>query len=608
MSKEKDTLKATPPQLRRLVLINNEINRLVDISNKVAKDNESNIVKFIYHGEPFFVYRLFELYRELPKELPAGYSYQTTLEKIRKNTVEPEARKNIEKDEDNLRNGLNVLNRDHNYFNRPINGISLAEIDNIHQELSLEDIKKIQGIMADPRMHLFNRSMSGRIFHQRLMMFAIQKQARDTEKIVIPQSLQYLYKNLTASFNHFASLWTDFSLSDDHVFKITCYHLKRPLSLSPIIYYLPAHLGISPSSVVKLFAQRLISLGSPDVINSLSVKNFADSPLKYAYPKGGLPDNLIPYTQYDQSMDQKVEGKLNTYYSSIEDEVGQYEEALTNRNRLKLYRKVLNREIMQSPNKTLPINLSGDYPFGERMIVTKQYKDSLMFIIFAENDQSHLTLEIGKDDQIYGLPPNMLYETPNLKEVIVGRLIHPLLQMLKGRNPAIEPRPIISRPISEEEFVSEALYKQTAKSSENNYQGLNKPAEIISMPERKRKVTKGMGGALAHLLLEKHSVPEKAPQAQREFTVIHSRTKIRELLGKKVPEDVIDTLMEDIKDFEFGRSGITKRLKIYREIIEVKSGQYRIFLSHKKGKFYTVEGVGHKQDLETTRRNALRFR
>jgi len=346
-----------------------------------------------------------------------------------------------------------------NFFETKLNGTSLLDIEGMQLPLSNKDIQRIHGMfpigMAIPgASKIFKMpSMEDKIVLQMMVLLAARKFVDPKEKIKVPEKIMHLHSRLVNYFDH----WVELTLNPPESAKAEYMEYISPTMVSQDLFwaigtYLPARLGILPSSAIKLYIERVSrSKLSPDVgLAGLFFKNAfwrpfflpgLSVPTRKAIRTHALPFDLQKYQNYDFETDKRASAILAKRYSqelANIDLTTTHEAASRFRDRLSLYRESLQADILSSGSKRrLVVNM--DDESVEKLILTSQNKDTLMMILdFKDNENTHLTLEFTKDERLFGFPVEMLKEK-GLTDLVTADMLQPLLERAQYLHPSVEP-------------------------------------------------------------------------------------------------------------------------------------------------------------------------
>lgn len=228
-----------------------------------------------------------------------------------------------------------------------------------------------------------------------------------------------------------------------------------------------------------------------------------------------------------------------------------------------------------------------DYFPSSRLIVTAQYPQTMMLVLpFNEGD--HLTLELGRDNNLYGLPPKLTYENPHLSEAILSDLLPPLVERLKIAYPNVEKEAKQAEPIV---IKTEPRPQPTIETSAS----IVAPVYIPTIKERVPRLQKRLLTPLSEYLAGPKPLAVTEEVKPQNF-VSYNRLDVVSHMSKNIPERIVDQVMRDIRDFEYGRGDFKKMTDI--GLWEIRSGKYRIILSPTNGHTFNIAGIVARKDLD----------
>lgn len=243
-------------------------------------------------------------------------------------------------------------------------------------------------------------------------------------------------------FDYYVSRITDFS-EDQLDINSLIYSIISHGNLYPGVgMYVPARLGISPSSAMKLFKRKFHLAG----ILNVPLKKFLynlNLNCRTAIPTNGLiPPEYIKYLVYDEQMDMDASEILTRHYSSSlskpeDGELQDHEDAVSTKEQF--VKQYVKGGQCRFPKK----NSSIDFPVTDNhcidnVIFTQQYRHSFTFIIRLQNDL-HLTLEMDSLGRIYGIPPKLQKSYPQIEDYLVKDILTPLLRNDESTNVNVLP-------------------------------------------------------------------------------------------------------------------------------------------------------------------------
>lgn len=578
------------PEAQKKSAIIGEFNRMERLMNETATDwnqavtdNDKNLSRIVYHGKPF-VGRWLEVRRSLPEFLERAH-----FANLENSFVEPKVLNRYDP-QDVFPQRIRLRR----FWLLPVNAPSLFDIEQmplLRSEdgitLAKEDVKWINLIFHDD---IFNPETNQKsIIRQAMLYLATQRLARPEEKITIPDSLRPLHDRVFAFFDYYKKLLTNFDLDEwEENRLIRTLHWTAPFLPQALSSFIPASLEITPQSAIKLFQTRAELSPVPTFIWKRHLLKALEFGAKDAYRINGLPKDLAKYQHLDVQNDQAASKILSEHYQRLGLSEADLENAYNKKfewldKLTELYFKHLKQDIVHHPQKRLQINLAETSIF-DNILLTSQYPNTLIFILRFKDGNTPLTLEIDKNQRPYGLPAKLISENPHFMDLILGDLLPPVLDWAREHHPGVEPIKL------SDYRKPEPVVTPVQKEEEPQYN----PDDYVEYRARRPKTPKVLTPIAK--LLEGPEVA-KTPQNQApKFVVFHSRKLVEELVGKRVPDKVIDGLMLEIKDVEYGRSRI-KTLEDVGGLRESKYGDYRIIYKHEHDQFLSLVAIGRRESI-----------
>lgn len=568
----RDTIRAG----MRLDQVAREIRETGAIHQEDISKFDGNITRIVYQGEPF-MHRYLAAMRNLPSYIAEAY---------RSNASDPHL--NLQSVKSFERHDIFSRRIGGNYF---MEGTTLFDIEQMPlgpEGLAPEDISRINRMLRTGII-FYRRNPEHDMVRYAMVYLATQKFARPSE-INIPPQIQNLDARLTAYFDYHTQLLVDSSLTEDeedHL--LLMFTTSKPWLPEALGCFIPARLGITPSSAIKLYYRHALNTGMISKrIWERRLLSYFEVESRNAFRVNNLPPDLKKYQHYDPKIDAEASSKLIEHYSetnlSLDSGKGQsLEEVL---DQISQYRQALYSRAVRSREKnwTKEDRVEVDFPdsfFASKMTVTAQYPNTLMFILHFNGQTAHLTLELDRDKNLFGLPPKADYENPHLADLITRDIVHPLLARLRSNFPYVErsvypPIPNqIERPPT---LITDFKGTQIGKLHSVTYNTLS-PLRVY------------LEGPKPPVHLEVH---------RRQRNVSYTRKGIVRLLGRNTKEDLIDRVMNGIRDFEYGRGDFKKLTDL--GLWEIRIGDYRVILKQEEN-LHSVVRVVPRKDLEKTLAN-----
>ncbi len=475
-------------------------------------------------------------------------------------------------------------------YGRQVFGTSLKDIEGMGPDpetgyLHKDDIKRINSMLrgreAIPllsRLSSLRHSSKNHEVIDPLIILAIQSWARPETRKIEP-SLKPLQNNLEAYFDYYVDMAIDPSLDSDTELQFSnTLGWLGPTFNAALAGYLPARLGISPSSAIKIYAQKTQQKFREGKSGWNIAKAHADTHLVEAYLEGSLPEDLAPYQFYNEEADARAAHILETHYrnalSSNEDQFEAHEKAKKEKAQFGASAASVFKQIFRDPDQR--IELSMDHGAISRVTVTATNRRVAMFVIHLGED-THVTLEMDKEGRVFGIPPSLLKKHPNIGDMLLADILPPLLEKVtppkKNNLPpkaVVYPAPTLPQEIPEVDHEPEEPKVKVKTRGKRSSDG--KP----NLP-----------------------TPERLPKKVR--FVSHSEEQVRELLGgKKVNSQTIEQIMKTIERFEYGDKSAV-RLRQNRNQVRIRVGNLRIVLNIEEGNNFSLDKIGDKEQFDNTR-------
>ena len=548
--------------------------------SNVVTGHERNLTRIVYHGKPF-IFRWLETRRRLPEFLDRAH-----FANLENPFVEPE-----------------VFNRydPHDVFPQiiklrrfglfPILAPSFFDIEQMPllrsedgTSLAREDIKQVNLIFHDDK---FNPETNQKLIIRQAMLYLVtQRLARPEEKIIIPDTLRPLHDRVLAYFDYYKDLLTNFDLDEwEESRLIRTLHWTGPFLPQALGSFITASLGITLQSAIKLFQTRAELSPMPTFIWRRHLLKALEFGAQDAYRINGLPKELTKYQHFDAQNDQVASKILSDHYQSLGLSEADLEDVYNKKFEwldkfTELYFRHLRQDIARNPQRHLEINLA-EHPIFSDVLVANQYANTLIFILRFRDGNTHLTLEIDKDQKLYGLPAKLISDNPHFMDLILGDLLPPVLEWARKHYPGVEPIKL------SDYRKPEPVAGPVQKEEEPQYN----PGDFVEYRKPRPKGPKILTPIAK--LLEGPEPPRVVQPQAPQFVVFHSRERITEFLGKKVSNKVVDGLMREITDFEYGHSRV-KALEDVGGLRELKYGDYRIIFRHEHNQFFSLVAIGRR--------------
>lgn len=442
-------------------------------------------------------------------------------------------------------------------------GISLLDIERLpkEDEESLGNIQAVNRLFTKPLLPRIGRPNPNyeRAIQHSALFLATMEFAQPTRKVPIPDDLRPLQQQLTNYFDHHTRVlmeedpvrtWRQFQSLTDIV--------RSPALLYALGCYVPARLGLTPTSAAEVYKKRVLSSQIPSLMWGRILKALMYESSEAWRPQS-LPSELHPFIEYSEEAQKKAESSLKSAVDqgrlTPPPEVS-YIEAISPH----FYQ--IQTEISRSPLRRLTVTPENDGVFDE-IWVTSHNRRNLLMIAFLADSDSYLNLEIGQNPfteqyQMYGIPARLDLDNPGLDEALAQQVIPILLDKVMRRR---QPRAVRG-------FGGLARWRESKKVTD----------DVIAQVD--------MG------------------EDERIRTVLYSEKEIRDLY-KRSPESVIQSILKGIQGFERGE----KQIKPYTDIPglgRVRIGDQRLVLEDLGNSVYDLVYVGNKKDIDGPKKMAAK--
>ncbi|MBI2196829.1 hypothetical protein HYU45_04465 [Candidatus Daviesbacteria bacterium] len=456
-------------------------------------------------------------------------------------------------------------------YTHQIRWVSLADIEQMSLPLSLVSMSQINRFLRRYPLLKFTLSKSALVAQETATILPSLDIANPHKKRLIPPTLQPLHARMTAYFDYFTNFITASHLDSEREEKfVSAVVSAGPYFLSGVGCFLPARLGITPSSALKLLEEKTVS-GLYSWQWGILRKRM-EKEVCHAYPVNGFPENLQKYQHYNPQADQRATELLLKVNSEQPGGVVGIDNLFE---RLWRYWKILRSDIFRSDRKYLEFPL--DHSVIDRLEVASQYRHSLTFFVFFKDNQTHLTLEVSRNGQrIYGIPRALLREFPHIGDVLAKVIFDPVLDDARRKHPNIEPAPTI--------------ITATVPSDRNGEQADLEPDVPVKPPKRRLTLA-------VQSLFHDSPLPLPVEPKNRLCEVQYSRTLVVELIGRRVQDKVIDRIMATLRGFEWGEKR-AKRLAALPGLYRLRVGDWRIILERLgSGNAYSISTIDNRDSV-----------
>lgn len=460
-------------------------------------------------------------------------------------------------------------------FNRKVRGVSLADVESLSTALSLEDIKGINRLIRNNFFSQFTLKGNDRVVQNIAINLPTLDLARPGE-VVIPPQLRPLRDRMRAYFDYYVEfIRSPLIDSQQELGFLKALAFTGSNLIQGLGCYMPARLGITPASALKLFDEK-VSL-QPSSIAWRVFKKRIEQEITNAYRADTLPEALRSYQHYNPKADLRAATLLLPYYQNALTTVEQTGGLLEPEeifSKFRRYQRPLRADILRSKDKFLKVSVC--HPVISEVTIATQYKQTMIFVLFLSDNQTRLTIEVNGDNRIYGIPGNLYRENPHVGDLLISDVLRPVLDYAKVQHPEIEPvQTIVVKSIAPDKTVPnvDLLTDQTEQ------------GEIVPRPlKRKNSLPK---------LFTEPPLPESVKLDKPKNRVDYSRDLIIKLLKDRVSNRTIDQIMRDIRKFELGEKQ-AEELKEVPNYFRLVSGNYRVILEHQGSSRYILRDAKNR--------------
>lgn len=565
----------------------NLLGETIDGWNQTVDEQDNNSTKVIYKGRPFISDWL-EVRRELPLFLE-----RAQLAGSKDQVVIPEAALNRFHEQDFYSKELGgrrflklTMSVGTSFFD--IEQMLLIRSNSNNQSqwsLQTEDIRRINRMF---------RAGESPVMFQAMIYLATQEFARPEQKNLVSPVLHPLRDRLVAFFDYYKDLMFNFDMGvkDEFSFCETLAYTRPGLPLA-LGVYMPARLGITPSSAIKLFQTRAELSLSPFFWRSSGVLEAMEMGAEEAHREKNLPANLERYQHYDEKMDNEVLKQLSRFYGQNKLTEAELEALYNNSDNLidkfiDLYFKDLYSDVMRSPHRQLNFKMPEGHVISN-ITLSCQNRQTLILILHLADGITHLTLEIGQGNKFYGMPAKLVTDHEHFIKAIFSDVLPPILEEARKKHPNREPLRISDyRKVEQSEVQITGIDQQLSLDE----------AVRLPVPKRKHHEPSKILTPLAQYLAGPKPV-NATELPESKYHVICSRSSIIEKLGGHPRPKDVDKIMRHIRMFELGQAQ-PKMIDWSggKRLID-RVGDFRIVYNSLGGKNCALEAIGDREYIYT---------
>lgn len=458
-------------------------------------------------------------------------------------------------------------------YSHRIRGVSLADIEQMPLPLSLTDISRINRLFNQSLISRFIFGYRDHIIQHIATGLPVFELARPQE-FKTPVGLKPLQARLSSYLDYYLGYinlpQVDIEKDMDLLWALS---FGRRGLIQGLAYYIPARLGITPASGIKLFDEKAAIHPYPMAWELL--KKRTANEMCHAYRIDALPPAISKYLHYDQTSDTQASKLFKAYLEgqSSDNQPDQISDQDMMFLRYRRYQKVLRADVLKSEEKFLRLPMT--HPLIREVIIASQYKQTMMFILLLNNDQAHLTLEVNGNNRVYGIPGDLLRESPHSGDLLIKEVLGAVLNYALQQYPNVEPAIIEVRAPAQPEVMPD-MYSSDDKPDQS---------EKVSKPPKRKTLPP---------IFTEPKLPEPVTPTEHKFNVSYTRTQVQ--TPHRLPDDIVDRIMRDLQLFELGKKKV-KPLEDVPNHFSLRSGDHRSILEHTGNRQYVFKEAGSRSSI-----------
>lgn len=434
------------------------------------------------------------------------------------------------------------INQARDVYGTPVNGVSLADIEKLPRPLNNEGIATVNNFFC---ISLINRLTPIQLLAQEIGRLLPTEIAVVDDDGKIPFSVRPLADRLRDYFDY----WTGFITTDylepeqEDQFIQSGLWVGYGSHFLALGGYIPARLGITPSSAVNLFLRREQVSEHRGIMQDISDIMIASA--RHAYSKQDSNSPFSRYMEYDPENDKRVAEILLKHYQDLRP-VGNQRLI----DQLAPYQRSIRRDFGASSTKMIPLDCAPDF-YGDKIMIFGRAGGGLVSTVLMRDGKSHLSLEFGSGDHIYGIPAEVFKHMPHADQMIQEDVVGAMLVGLHKKYPNVvsapaEPRPVnVRMPVAMTELP---------------------PEKIKPLPKTSTRKER-LAGRLGLSAAAQPTVAEPVVQRPRSCVIMVDPVDVRKQMGKKVSDKELLRVMNGFKRVEYGYAPL--------EPIEHAAGSYK---------------------------------
>lgn len=430
-----------------------------------------------------------------------------------------------------------------NVYGMPVNGVSLADIEQLPRPLNTEGIATLNNFF---HAGLINRLIPTQLLAQEIGRLLPTEIAVVNDDGKIPFSIRPLAERLRDYFDY----WTGFITTDyleperEDQFIQSGLWVGYGSHFLALGGYIPARLGITPSSAINVFLKREQVAEYKGVMQDIS--DIMITSARHAYSRLDSNSPLSRYMEYNPENDARVAKILLERYQGLR--------PISNQgliDQLAPYQRSIRRDFVASGTKMITLDCETNF-YGEKIIIFGRAGGSLVSTVLLRDGKSHLSLEFGSGDTMYGIPAEVFKHSPHADQMIHEDVVSAMLVGLHKKYPNAVSAPIEPRPMNVRMSVAVTELP---------------PEKIKPLPKTSTRKERLAGKLGLSASAAQPTVAEPVVQRPRSCVIMVDPVDVRKQMGKKVSDKELLRVMNGFKRVEYGYAPL--------EPIEHAAGSYK---------------------------------
>lgn len=464
------------------------------------------------------------------------------------------------------------INQARDVYGTPVNGVSLADIEKLSRPLNNEGIATVNNFFC---IGLINKLTPIQLLAQEIGRLLPTEVAVVNDDGKIPFSVRPLAYRLRDYFDY----WTGFVTANylepeqEDQFIQSGLWVGYGSHFLALGGYIPARLGITPSSAINLFLRRERVAEYESTMKDIS--DIMTASARHAYPKLDRGSQLSRYMEYNPENDARVSETLLERYTGLRpiDNQGLMDQ-------LDPYQRSIRRDFVTSGTKMITLDCEPNF-FGERIIIFGRAAGGLVSTVLMRDGKSHLSLEFGSGDDIYGIPAEVFKHNPHADQIIQKDVVGAMLVGLHKKYPDAVSAPVESRPINiQTPTVVAELPPEKIKS-------------LYKIRTRRERLAGKLGLSAS---AAQPAVAEPVVQRPRSCVIMVDPVDVRKQMGKKVSDKELLRVMNGFTRVEYGHS-LLEPIEHAAGLYKFRVGGRRIIVRALGSNNYEFQSVGSRGQI-----------